>query len=166
MKRIILAVLSIVVILLSITGCGISQDDYDELADKVSKLETQKAEQASMIESLTKQLIEVIPIYFENRTAIENWLKSVHNLGVSKDVTQWYQYAFYYQQKAIESGYIISVSYTVDEDEYVNITCDIVTQDGWIYYFDPDDLELHDTRIRVDMLKVSELEAVAVGIYQ
>jgi hypothetical protein len=50
--------------------------------------------------------------------------------------------------------------------EYVNITCDIVTQDGWIYYFDPDDLELHDTRIRVDMLKVSELEAVAVGIYQ
>ena len=37
------------------------------------------------------------------------------------------------------------------------LTCDIITEDGWIYYFDPDELILKDTAIRVDISNVEAL---------
>ena len=160
-----LAVLFLILVMVSFTGCGVSQVNYDKaLADKQAS-ENLVASQNVTIKDLQEQLTQnKTPIYFENRNAIEKWLDSVPKLGVSADPEEWFQYAFYYQQKAIEAGYIISVSYTADDG--VTITCDIVTQDGWIYYFDPDDCKLQDTGLRVDMLPVSELESKAIGSYQ
>lgn len=132
-------------------GCGIDQTVYDNALSEIAR-------QDQIINELNYQLASIKPVgYFNNRLEIERWLDTVPKLGVSKDTEEWYQYAFYYQQKALENGYIISVSYTID-DNNLALTCDIVTQDGWLYYFDPDDCDLQDTGIRVDMVDPEELE--------
>jgi hypothetical protein len=158
MKTKLLVILILTIILITFSSCGITQADYDKaLAEKLTA-EQITAERDITISELQAKLDNAIPTYFKNRTAIENWMKTIHNLGVSKTNEQWLQYALYYQKKALEFGHIISVSYTLGDDS-MSVTCDIVTEDGWIYYFDPDELELKDTRIRVDMVEASELEA-------
>lgn len=133
------------------TGCGgVSQADYDNLQAENQALQEQ-------INSMVQP-----PTYFENRTAIENWLKFVPKLGISEDVEQWFQFALYYQRKALEAGYIISVSYSVHGNK-VSLTCDIITEDGWLYYFDPDDCVLKDTSLRIDMVDDETLESKYAG---
>jgi hypothetical protein len=164
MKKVIM-VLTLVIITVTLAGCGVSQTDYDKALVDKQVAESLVVTQNATIQDLQTQLSEVKqPVYFENRNAIESWLKTVPKLGISADSEEWFQYAFYYQQKAIEAGYILSVSYTANDG--VVITCDIVTQDGWIYYFDPDDCELHDTSIRVDMIPMSDLDSKAIRSYQ
>jgi len=97
----------------------------------------------------------VIPKYFTNRCEIEAWLSDVGKpTGASQDVEEWFVYAVYYQQKALEDGYIINVSYSIAEDgETVIVTCDVMTNDGNIYYFDPDIGTVEDTGLRVPLEK-------------
>jgi hypothetical protein len=159
-KTRLLIILTITIILLTFAGCGISQEEYNKALSDKQIAENLITSQNATIQELTEQLNNVKPpSYFENRTAIENWLKTVKKLGVSKDVEEWMQFALYYQQDALNKGYIISVSYSLGEDS-ASVTCDIVPHDGWIYYFDPDDCELIDTYMRIDMIEPEELENI------
>jgi Tfp pilus assembly protein PilO len=166
MKTKLLVIMILSIILITFAGCGVSQSDYNKaledkltIENRVKELETINAIQLTQINELTELLSEVkLPTYFPNRTAIVNWLKTTPKLGVSKDSEQWLQFALYYQQKALEIGYIISVSYSINSDGNITVTCDIVTQDGWLYYFDPDDCKLEDTYLRVEMVETKDLE--------
>ena len=146
------------------SSCGIPQEDYDKVvADKYSA----ELSANTTIRGLRAEIATMIkpPKYFENRTAIQNWLNSIPKLGISKDVEQWFQYAIYYQQKAMESGYYLSVSYGI-VNKRVTITCDIFTIDGYLYYFNPDNCELHDANIQIDMLDIKYLETKYAGKLQ
>lgn len=145
MKKLIVLTVALMALLIFTTGCGISQSDYDKVIAENSQLHNQMA------------AMSPTPKHFENRTAIENWLKAVPKLGVSKDVETWFQYALYYQHQALKSGYYLSVSYAIQTGG-VSITCDIFTVDGYLFYFNPDDCVLNDTNIRIDMVDDATLE--------
>jgi hypothetical protein len=146
------------------TGCGIPQEDYDKL--KSDKYNFEKSANAT-IADLRAEISTLVkpPKFFENRTTIQNWLNSVHKLGVSKDVEQWFQYALFYQQKALDAGYKLSVSYAI-VNKKVSITCDIFTVDGYLYYFNPDDCILEDAEFRIDMPDIEYLEIPFRGSLQ
>ena len=139
------------------TGCGVSQDDYNKALSTISS-------QNSTIKDLRAEISTLVkpPKFFENRTAIQTWLNSVPKLGISKDVTEWFQYALYYQQKALDAGYKLSVSYSINNKK-VSITCDIFTIDGYLYYFDPDNCVLKDTNFRIDIVDTKILETKYAG---
>ncbi len=165
--KIILTVL-MVFILLVLGGC-VSKSDYDILLAEKQSSDTQLAQANIQIKELSDSLSKAQEVkkvgYFPNRTTIQNWLDITPKLGISANSEQWLQYALYYQQKAIEAGYIISVSYTID-DINISVTCDIITQDGWLYYFNPDDCQLSDTYIRVEMVNNEDLETQHIGSLQ
>lgn len=156
-KLIIISGLLILTILA--TGCGIAQSDYDKAQAQILKLNNDLVIANNTSAELQAKISAMInpPKYFENRTAIENWLKLVPNLGVSKDIEQWFQYAIYYQRKAMSAGYYLSISYSI-QNKKVSITCDIFTIDGDLFYFDPDNLVLHDTQIQIDMAGIDDLD--------
>lgn len=170
MKTKILIVLFISIILMTISSCGISQKEYDDLLAENINLETvieektaEIAQYQETINSLQKDIENQKPKYFENRTSITKWLDSVPKLGISADASKWYEYGIYYQRKALEYGYIISVAYYLNSGEDITVWCEVVTEDGWIYYFDPDNpAELLDTYMRIDM---DEIELIDTGDY-
>jgi hypothetical protein len=153
MKKYVVLIVVLLALTILSTGCGISQGDYDKMV----------AEKDNLISQLQTQISAMIPTpkYFENRTAIQNWLNSVPKLGISKDPEEWYRFALYYQQKALEVGYIISVAYWRTSSKSIVIWCEVIAQDGWIYYFDPDDCVLIDTNIRIDSIIIED----TVNIY-
>ena len=168
--------------LIAITGCGIPQSDYQYLRDYSDNLSALLEDANSQIielnednlklsenilnsEEAAKQLQAQIKAlenepqltHFENRNAIEDWLGAIPQIGISEDVEQWYLYGLYYQQKAMERGYICSVAYYyMGENSYV-IWCEVLTVDGYIYYFDPDDCILIDTGLRIDIRNLDDM---------
>lgn len=155
MKKVIGIIVVLLALVILATGCGISQADYDTMV-------AQKDEQ---ILQLNNDIERLTPKYFVNRTAIENWLKLMPSLGISKNPEEWYQFALYYQQKALEAGYIVSVAYWRTGSSNIIIWCEVITQDGYIFYFDPDDCELVDTNLRIDMISPADLENNHLGNY-
>lgn len=155
-KKICLTLLSFIVVTLFI-GCGVSQDEYDRLESEYATQIQELQNELQIREGYIKP-----PQYFENRKAIEYWLDTILYLGISKDVEQYYQYALYYQQKALDAGYIVSVALWEDGD-FIMVWCEVITQDGWIYWFDPDDCELKDYYLRVDMVEPEILENKYMG---
>jgi len=152
----------------SFSGCaGVTQSEYDDLLEQYNTIQTEKQELQDEYTALQHQCDSKIAQlqdcenrkvrYFTNRLEIEQWLNDVPKLGVSKDVAEWLEYALYYQKRALDAGFITSVSYTINDDASVFLTCDVVTEDGWIYYFDPDDCVLEDTGIRIDIGSVDSL---------
>ena len=165
LKRILL-ISGLLAIIILATGCGISQSEYDKVVAEnhalqeivLSKNESLTSANKTITE-LNKQIANMVnpPKYFENRTSIENWLNLTPKLGVSKDVEQWYQFALYYQQKALKAGYYLSVSYNIKGKE-INVTCDVITIDGYLFFFNPDDCKLIDSGLTIDIKDIADLE--------
>ncbi len=166
MKIKIFMVLFITIIVTTITSCGISQKEYDDLLAENTELKTtieskstEITQYKETIDNLQNDLDNQKTKYFENRTSITKWLDSIPKLGISPDATKWYEYGIYYQRKALEYGYIISVAYYLSSDEDISVWCEVVTEDGWIYYFDPDNPnELLDTYMRIDMKEINPVD--------
>ena len=141
-------------------GCGVSGSDYDKLVSDYDELNVALEQANDTISILTEEndaLRNRDGIrYFKNRNEVEDWLQSVPQLGVSEDVEEWYQFALFYQHRAIDDGYLISVG-NWEEEDGVTVWCEIITEDGWVYFFNPDDCELIDQYMRIDTSKVDEL---------
>jgi hypothetical protein len=154
-------------LIILVTGCGISQVDYDKALSTIASQNLTIFMQQNEMYEMHHILSSMVqpPRYFENRTAIETWLNITPKLGVSKDVKEWYQFALYYQQKALQSGYIVSVAYWKTSDG-MTVWCEIVAQDGWVYYFNPDDCRLVDSNFRIDMVDNKTLENTRLGSLQ
>ncbi len=177
MKTKILIITALLLIVVTFGGC-VSQSDYKDLQGEKTALENELAQSQAYSANLTGLINQanttIIDLsnkldgaklkYFPNRTAIEYWLKTTPDLGISKDAEQWYQYALYYQRKALNNGYIASVAYAI-QGEGITIWCEVVTEDGWIYYFDPDTRELTDTYFRIDMVEAKTLETKYIGTH-
>ena len=133
---------------------------------QVASLLDNRSLDASTIEDLKAQLValqaEPNAVYFPNRTAITAWLGNVPKLGVSIDAVEWYQYALYYQQQALEAGYIISVAYIVYEGS-IAVWCEVVDANGRLYYFDPDDCILEDSDMHVNIAVIEGYSLKDVG---
>jgi outer membrane murein-binding lipoprotein Lpp len=149
-------------IILFIAGCGVSKSDYDNLVADYNELNVSLEQANQTITRLTEENNALRSRdgvrYFKNRNEVEDWLQSVPKLGVSEDVEEWYQFALFYQHRAIYDGYIISVC-NWEEESGITIWCEIITEDGWVYFFDPDDCELIDQYMRIDTSKIDELES-------
>ena len=134
-----------------LSGCGIPESDYVQLEEQYKNKEAECSDYLRQIEELKNVKTEIG--YFDTRVDVENWLENMPKpTRESADVDEWFAYALYYQTMALESGYIISVSYTYSEDgTTVLVTCDVITTDGVIYFFNPDDAILEDTGIRIPL---------------
>lgn len=151
MRRYFIALFLVSLSLLTFTSCGVSQEKYD--TDIKSK-DTTISELNQQIELLTaKSNLK----YFINRTEIQKWLDSVQKLGVSEDIVEWYQYALYYQKDALDKGFILSTAFYMVDEDTMDIWCEAVTEDGKIYYFNPDDCELKESIMEVPMVSPEEL---------
>lgn len=156
MKKLVVLIIVLSALAILVTGCGLSQSDYDKMV----------LEKNYQIQQLQNQIATMSPApkHFENRTAIETWLNLTSKLGISKDVEQWFEFALYYQHKALAAGYYLSVSYSINpETKSVSITCDMFTVDGYLYYFNPDDCVLKDSGIRVEMIDDATLESKSLA---
>ncbi len=137
-------------------GCGVPTADYELLVDTLGSVASEKEQletkNTELLEENTK-LLEGKVKYFKNRVEIENWLNSVQKpTEDSRDVEEWFVYALSYQKKALDAGFIISVSWNyVDGGDSIIVSCDIWTVDGTIYWFDPDDAILEDTGLRIPL---------------
>jgi hypothetical protein len=178
MKTKILITTALLLIVMIFGGC-VSQGEYNSLQNDKTALENDLAQSQAYSENLTQLINQandtIIDLsdklnqpkeirYFPNRTAIEYWLDTTPDLGISADAEKWYQYALYYQKKALDSGYIVSSAYVL-KDEGITIWCEVVAEDGWVYYFDPDTKELKDTYFRIDMAEAKILENKYVGTH-
>jgi hypothetical protein len=136
---------------------AVLQEQIDSLQDTNSNLESDIVALEKSNADLNNSLKDSKPRYFRNLTEIESWLDSVPHLGVSRDVDEWYQYALFYQKNALDAGYIVSVGNWEDDDS-ITVWCEIVTEDGWVYFFDPDDLELVNQYIQVDTSNIENID--------
>lgn len=154
-----------------VVGCGIptSQhetileanmaltEEYHKLVATNKTLEEENANLHLECENLAASVLRLEeevenknPRLFTSRTEIEAWLSLIPKPSrPSADVEEWFIYALYYQTKAMHDGYLISISYTFTDRDTMIVTCDIITEDGYIYYFNPDDAILDDTGIRI-----------------
>jgi outer membrane murein-binding lipoprotein Lpp len=166
MKKALVIGLVLIMIVLSLSGCTKSfKEEYDtasqenallNTAIKLLELEkqdllTENFALGNELNQAKNDLANSVPRLFNNRLEIINWLEGIPKFASpSEDVNEWFIYALYYQKLAMENGYIISISYTIDSGS-TSITCDVITADGTIYYFDPDTAILEDTSIRVKL---------------
>ena len=165
---------ALLLLILPISSCETSQESYNNLQSNILTLEAELAESeqrvAELADSLEEANNEIIELtndlevaqtvtelkYFINKNAIQDWLDTVPKLGVSIDVEEWYQFALYYQQKALEIGYLVSVGSWEAEDGFT-VWCEVITEDGSVYFFDPDNCELYNAYFQIDMISTEEL---------
>lgn len=147
MNKILLAILAIC--LLFFIGC-VSSSEHEVVVEANLALTEEVNQLTTEIDSLNLALENKHPRLFLNRNEIEEWLEQLPKPTVpSADVDEWFIYAMYFQDRAAKDGYIISISYTIIDDSSLMISCDIITEDGNIYYFNPDNGILKDSSIRV-----------------
>lgn len=174
MKQLYIVILLMCLALLTFTSCGISQEKYDtdinskdatisELNQQIESLNTSMSEKEEQIKILTEKSNLK---YFINRTEIQKWLDSVQKLGVSEDIVEWYQYALYYQKDALDKGFILSTAFYMIDEYTMDIWCEAVTEDGKVYYFNPDDCKLKESILEVPMVSPEVLKDKSLVKFQ
>lgn len=113
---------------LIMVGCGVPQEEYDELTE----------ENASLQEELSTLKTLYPPHDFSSLSELQEWLAQ-NEVSEREDVTsgeRWYSKALEIQEDALMDGYIISVDYDDDEGN-TSVFC-VAIIDGDIWYWDPE----------------------------
>jgi hypothetical protein len=117
-------------ILITTTGCGVSQSEYDALLADYEAVNKELA-----------QIKEVYPLqYFPSISTLEAWLASndISERPAATFADAWYRKALDIQEDAIKDGYLISADYDYfeDTDEYMVYCVAII--DGEVWWWDPE----------------------------
>ena len=114
-------IVSLTVILLS--GCGVSQAEYDELEAELNDLK------------------EVCPPRdFSSIAELEDWLSDndISEEPITQYADEWYRKALRIQEDALEDGYIVSADYDLLEDgESALVWCVAIVR-GRVFFWDPE----------------------------
>ena len=118
---VIVGIVSLATLILS--GCGVSQAEYDELEAELDDLK------------------EVCPPQdFSSLAELEDWLREndVSEEPITEYADEWYRKALKIQEDAIEDGYIISADYDLWEDgETASVWCVAIVR-GRVFFWDPE----------------------------
>jgi len=126
-SRLVMAVgiLSLTVLLLS--GCGISEAEYEALEAELNDLK------------------EVCPPRdFSSLSELEDWLSNndISEEPITEYADDWYRKALRIQEDALEDGYIVSADYDLWEDgETASVWCVAIVR-GRVFFWDPESDEL------------------------
>jgi len=125
------ALVGVVCLLVSLimVGCGVPQEEYDELTK----------ENASLQEELSTLKTLYPPHDYTSLSELQEWLAQ-NEVSERDDVTsgeRWYSKALEIQEDALMDGYIISVDYDDDEEGNTSVFC-VAIIDGDIWYWDPE----------------------------
>ena len=126
-SRLVMAVgiLSLTVLLLS--GCGISEAEYEALEAELNDLK------------------EVCPPRdFSSLSELEDWLSNndISEEPITQYADEWYRKALRIQEDALEDGYIVSADYDLWEDgETASVWCVAIVR-GRVFFWDPESDEL------------------------
>ena len=112
---------------MAITGCGVSQSDYDAVKNELDAIK------------------EVYPPgEFSSRIELEDWL-SKNNISEKPDSTYvdgWFSKALEIQEDALLDGYIVSADYDYfEDDDLYTVFCTTIIE-GYVWYWDPESDEV------------------------
>ena len=142
-KRWLLVGVVLLLVSLVVIGCGIPQEEYDELKTENTSLQeelsTLKTESTSLQEELSTLRTLYPPRDFSSLSELQEWLAQ-NEVSEREDVTsaeRWYSKALEIQEDALTDGYIISVDYDDYDEDNASVFC-VAIIDGDIWYWDPE----------------------------
>ena len=144
MKRFNWLLMGLVILILamvSLAGCGISQSDYEALQADYDELNAEY----EVVETELAEIKEVYPPKdFPSLTVLNDWLleNDVSEKPATTYADDWYGRALEVQEDALKDGYIVSADYDATE-EGAAAWC-ITVINGRIFYWDPETDEVFE----------------------
>ena len=80
---------------------------------------------------------------------LEEWIAKQPNMRHTSDAILWFSNARQMQEDAMADGYLIQAEIWTDDYELYSVCCTALLEDGSLYWWCPEDRELHyilDTR--------------------
>lgn len=137
MKKIIFLVISLIIALVFLGLWANQMFSNNDLRTQLSSSNTTITQLQQENETLKQQ---ANPRYFKDSNELSLWLNQQSSMS-SETGRDYYENALLLQRKALKDGYIISASYTIYEGGII-VTCDVYTETGILYYFDPEIREI------------------------